>query len=161
MSKFDPPFCAFLNSPIGILKLMATDNGLREIKLVQESGIDNHNKFTQYFSSNLNAYFKEEVKEFVDYFDFSDCSEFYINVWRTLCNIPYGTAISYKELAEEIGNPKAVRAVALANSKNPIPIVIPCHRVIGSDGSLTGYALGLETKRKLLLHESFLPPELF
>jgi methylated-DNA-[protein]-cysteine S-methyltransferase len=75
-------------------------------------------------------------------------------VWTSLLTIPYGETISYMQLAQRIGNPKAVRAVGLANGSNPIPIIIPCHRVIGSDGSLTGFGGGLATKQKLLALES-------
>jgi len=74
-------------------------------------------------------------------------------VWQALRQIPCGTTISYAQLAEQIGRPKAVRAVGLANGSNPIPIVVPCHRVIGSDGTLTGYGGGMERKRWLLEHE--------
>lgn len=74
-------------------------------------------------------------------------------VWRELVRIPYGETISYGELARRLGSPRAVRAVGRANGANPIPIVVPCHRVIGSDGTLTGYAGGLERKRWLLEHE--------
>ena len=77
-------------------------------------------------------------------------------VWKALCDIPAGRAISYAELAENIGNPPAVRAVARANSQNPISIIVPCHRVIGKDGSLTGYAGGLHRKEWLLRHEGAL-----
>lgn len=75
---------------------------------------------------------------------------FQVRVWNELCHVPFGTTISYGELAKRIGAPKAVRAVGLANGRNPLPIVIPCHRVIGADGSLTGYGGGLERKRFLL-----------
>jgi methylated-DNA-[protein]-cysteine S-methyltransferase len=75
---------------------------------------------------------------------------FQLGVWETLCSIPYGQTISYRELALRIGNPKAVRAVGAANGRNPIPIVVPCHRVIGADGSLTGYGGGLPRKQVLL-----------
>lgn len=75
-------------------------------------------------------------------------------VWQELCNIPYGTTISYGELAARVGNPAASRAVGLANGRNPISIIVPCHRVIGADGSLTGYGGGLERKETLLAHES-------
>lgn len=71
-------------------------------------------------------------------------------VWNALTKIPFGKAVSYSDIAERIGNPNAVRAVGLANGRNPIPIVIPCHRVIGKDGSLTGYGGGLPIKEKLL-----------
>ncbi len=74
-------------------------------------------------------------------------------VWQALRQIPCGATISYAQLAEQIGRPKAVRAVGLANGSNPVPVVVPCHRVIGSDGSLTGYGGGMERKRWLLQHE--------
>lgn len=77
-------------------------------------------------------------------------TEFQQKVWEELCKIPYGRTCSYKDIAENIGNKKAYRAVGMANNKNPIPIFIPCHRVIGADGSLTGYGGGLEIKEKLL-----------
>jgi len=81
-------------------------------------------------------------------------TEFQVKVWNELRRIPYGETISYKQLAERIGKPKAVRAVGAANGANPIPIVIPCHRVIGNDGSLTGFGGGLPLKKRLLELES-------
>jgi methylated-DNA-[protein]-cysteine S-methyltransferase len=81
-------------------------------------------------------------------------TDFQIKVWNALQNIPYGKTLSYGELAAITGNPKASRAVGMANNRNPIPIIIPCHRVIGKDGSLTGYAGGLELKRQLLALEN-------
>lgn len=78
-------------------------------------------------------------------------------VWQALCQIPYGETRSYKEIAEAVGRPKAVRAVGMANNRNPLSVVIPCHRVIGADGGLVGYASGLETKRALLVLEGALP----
>lgn len=80
-------------------------------------------------------------------------TDFQLSVWNQLCRIPYGETISYGELARRIGNPKASRAVGLANGSNPIPIIIPCHRVIGSNGKLTGYGGGLPIKEKLLALE--------
>ncbi len=80
-------------------------------------------------------------------------TEFQRAVWRVLAAIPYGTTISYAELARRMGNARASRAVGLANGANPLPIVVPCHRVIGTDGSLTGFGGGLEMKRKLLALE--------
>jgi methylated-DNA-[protein]-cysteine S-methyltransferase len=79
---------------------------------------------------------------------------FQLRVWRALCEIAYGTTISYRELAQRIGAPLAVRAVGAANGRNPLSLVVPCHRVVGSDRSLTGYAGGLERKRWLLDHEA-------
>ncbi len=81
-------------------------------------------------------------------------TEFQRKVWQALCEIPYGEAISYQELANRVGNPKAVRAVGTANGKNPLSIVVPCHRVVGKNGKLSGYAGGVERKLKLLNLES-------
>jgi methylated-DNA-[protein]-cysteine S-methyltransferase len=78
---------------------------------------------------------------------------FQLRVWERLCDIPFGETISYAELARRVGNPNAARAVGMANSRNPISIIVPCHRVIGSDKSLTGYAGGLDRKQALLEHE--------
>jgi methylated-DNA-[protein]-cysteine S-methyltransferase len=97
----------------------------------------------------LQAYFRGELKEF-DLPLAMDGTEFQLRVWNELRAIPYGETISYAQLAGRIGNPKAVRAVGLANGSNPIPIIVPCHRVIGSDGSLTGFGGGLPTKKMLL-----------
>ena len=77
-------------------------------------------------------------------------------VWRQLCQIPFGQTASYKEIAEKIGKPKAMRAVGQANHRNPIPIIIPCHRIIGADGHLVGFGGGLDKKRFLLSHEGVL-----
>lgn len=86
-----------------------------------------------------------------------DGTEFQRSVWRVLVTIPYGATISYAELARRVGNARASRAVGLANGANPLPIVVPCHRVIGSDGSLTGFGGGLEMKRRLLTLEGAMP----
>lgn len=82
-----------------------------------------------------------------------EATDFKKQVWKELIKIPYGKTATYKQIAEKIGNPKAARAVGMANHNNPIPIIIPCHRVIGTNGKLTGYALGLEMKEKLLVLE--------
>ncbi|HET8922344.1 MAG TPA: methylated-DNA--[protein]-cysteine S-methyltransferase [Candidatus Acidoferrum sp.] len=101
----------------------------------------------------LRAYFDGKLKEF-DVPLTLEGTEFQRRVWTSLLTIPYGETISYRELAQRIGNPRAVRAVGLANGSNPIPIIIPCHRVIGSNGSLTGFGGGLHTKKQLLALES-------
>ena len=77
-------------------------------------------------------------------------TEFFRRVWQELCSVPYGTTASYKQIAVAAGNPKAVRAVGMANNRNPVPLFIPCHRIIGSDGRLVGYRGGLDVKRSLL-----------
>ncbi|MCL2017949.1 MAG: methylated-DNA--[protein]-cysteine S-methyltransferase [Alphaproteobacteria bacterium] len=81
-------------------------------------------------------------------------TEFQMNIWNALTQIPYGKTISYAKLAENIGHPRAVRAAGNANGRNPIPIIIPCHRVIASNGNIGGFSLGLDLKRKLLAIES-------
>ncbi len=81
-------------------------------------------------------------------------TDFQKKVWQALCEIPYGETFSYKKVAQKIGNEKACRAVGMANNKNPIAIIVPCHRVIGENGKLVGYAGGLEVKKKLLVLES-------
>ena len=97
----------------------------------------------------LCAYFKGKL------FEFSlplaeQGTPFQRSVWAALCEIPYGQTVTYKDIATKIGNPKAARAVGMANNRNPIAIVVPCHRVVGTDGKLVGYRSGLENKRKLL-----------
>ena len=87
-------------------------------------------------------------------------TEFQQRVWQALCAIPYGTTVSYGELASRIGHPRASRAVGLANGANPLPVVVPCHRVIGADGALTGFGGGVPIKRALLALEGALPAEL-
>lgn len=99
--------------------------------------------------SQLNAYLAGELQQFSLPLA-PRGTDFMQTVWQALCTIPYGKTASYKEIAVAIGNPKAVRAVGLANNKNPLPIFIPCHRVIGSDGKLVGYAGGLQIKQQLL-----------
>ena len=100
----------------------------------------------------LEAYFEGELEVFDLPLAFAG-TEFQVRVWHELLRIPFGTTITYQQLAERIGNPKACRAVGLANGRNPIAVIAPCHRVIGSDGSLTGYGGGLDRKRWLLAHE--------
>lgn len=105
--------------------------------------------------TQLNQYFAKEREEFELQLE-PEGTDFQRLVWSCLREIPYGICRSYGQIAEAAGNPKAVRAVGSANNKNPIPIVIPCHRVIGSDGSMVGYGGGLEIKHQLLVHEGYL-----
>jgi len=105
-------------------------------------------------TSAISAYFRGEVHAIDDLPAASTGTPFQNKVWRALRTIPVGETLSYGGLARRIGEPKAVRAVGLANGANPIALVVPCHRVIGSDGSLTGYGGGLERKKWLLAHEA-------
>jgi len=129
------------------LRLVSFENGKRAVPL-KTDWKQNRAAFAEVIRQ-LQAYFRGELKEF-DLPLAMEGTEFQLRVWKELRVIPYGETISYAQLAGRIGNPKAVRAVGLANGSNPIPIIVPCHRVIGSDGSLTGFGGGLATKKKLL-----------
>jgi len=143
-------------SPVGPLLLAGEPNALHRVSFESSKrstppGADwkpDKKPFAEVIRQ-LRAYFRGELKEF-DLPLAMEGTEFQLRVWNALRAIPYGETISYAQLAERIGNPKAVRAVGLANGSNPIPIIVPCHRVIGSDGSLTGFGGGLSTKKMLL-----------
>jgi len=148
-----------IESPVGPLLLVADDVGLREILFVN----GRHHARPDPGWKEQATPFKETIRQLHAYFageleDFAlplapQGTAFQLTVWKRLCDIPYGETISYGQLARRIGNPNASRAVGLANGANPIPIVIPCHRVIGSNGKLTGYGGGLPIKEKLLALE--------
>jgi methylated-DNA-[protein]-cysteine S-methyltransferase len=152
-------FYTHLASPLGTLLLAADDSGLRYISFPKEkeprTPDPEWNEDERALLDpirQLRAYFAGELETF-DLPLAPEGTSFQQKVWSELCNIPYGETISYGELARRIGNPNASRAVGLANGSNPIPIVIPCHRVIGSNGKLTGYGGGLPIKEKLLALE--------
>ncbi len=149
-------YYSHLKSSIGTLLLSANETGLREINFPKNGKATKPQADWQEDSSalreairQLHAYFGGELEDF-DLPLAPDGTPFQQHVWKELCNIPYGKTISYGELARRIGNPNASRAVGLANGSNPIPIIIPCHRVIGSNGKLAGYGGGLPIKEKLL-----------
>ena len=122
----------------------------------QKSQIDLHeDAFAYQIQSQLTAYENKTLKSFNLNYLFKG-TDFQKKVWNALTEIPYGETLSYQELAIKIGHPKAARAVGQACNRNPIGIIVPCHRVIGSDHRLTGYAGGLELKEKLLKHEKAL-----
>lgn len=151
-----------MKSPVGLLKLVAGERGLTAIlwenddpKRVRLGTLveDNNHSVLLKAERQLNDYFAGKLKRFSLKFDFAG-TEFQKEVWQALARIPFGETRSYGEIAREIGRPKAVRAVGAANGKNPISIIVPCHRVIGSNGKLTGFAGGLKTKAFLLKTES-------
>jgi methylated-DNA-[protein]-cysteine S-methyltransferase len=142
-------------SGIGDLYIGASDHGLRFISLLKEAEpIINSNEYTAAAIHQLVEYFAGERESFDIKLDLNGYSDFSIRVWQKLLCIPHGKTISYLQLAKEMEDVKCIRAAASANGRNPIPIIIPCHRVIGSDGSLTGFALGLDIKRQLLAIEN-------
>lgn len=144
-------------SPVGILRIEETDGMLSECRWTDSvnSDIDD--------DSNMPPVIYETIRQLSEYFAGTRTrfdlplrlsgTDFQLLVWDVLREIPYGTTVSYRDVAERIGRPKSVRAVANAIGANPIAPIIPCHRVIGSDGSLTGYAGGLDIKRQLLALE--------
>jgi methylated-DNA-[protein]-cysteine S-methyltransferase len=153
-------FYTQIESPVGPLFLAGDKDSLRFVSfgsserrvMPRPDWIEDKAPFSEVMRQ-LRAYFDGKLKEF-DLPLTLEGTEFQRRVWTRLLAIPYGETISYAELAQRIGNPKAVRAVGLANGSNPIPIIIPCHRVIGSNGSLTGFGGGLDTKKQLLVLES-------
>ena len=149
----------YLDSPIGQLLLAADELGLRYIgfELGRHPvwiGDDwqRDPSALRDVRAQLDAYFAGELTEF-DLPLAAQGSEFDLRVWAELRRIPYAATLSYGELARRVGDPLAARAVGAANGRNPLPIVVPCHRVIGADGSLTGFGGGLATKKFLLEHE--------
>ncbi len=139
-------------SPLGNLKIESSERGITSIQIVNQTAeIDTYiNEHIRICILQLEEYFSGTRKVFQVPVDFSDAPFFYQEVWNTLMCIPYGKTRSYHDVAKRLGNYKAVRAVGVANAKNPIPIIVPCHRVIGKNGSLVGYAYGLKIKKQLL-----------
>jgi len=144
-----------IETPLGRSKIRGNKNGISSIVV-----LDNDMPLSKYIPKELKdcvdqieQYFKGTHKEFELKLN-PEGTEFQKRVWNELIRIPYGKTISYLDLSKKLGDFKAIRAVANANGKNPIWIIIPCHRVIGSDGSLTGYAGGLHRKKWLLDHEN-------
>lgn len=145
---------AFIESPLGITKIVGDENGIAEISVLSEG------KKTTKIPNSLKECVSQ-LREYFDgqrqHFDFKlnpQGTDFQQKVWQELLNIPFGKTVSYLDLSKKLGDVKAIRAVASANGRNPLWIVVPCHRVIGTDGSLTGYAGGLWRKKWLLEHES-------
>ncbi|MFD2568629.1 methylated-DNA--[protein]-cysteine S-methyltransferase [Pseudotenacibaculum haliotis] len=148
----------YYKTPIGTAEIIGDENGIQSISVLDEdiSTLSSTNDIPEVLQdcvTQLDEYFKGERVNF-DLKLNPKGTDFQKTVWEELLNIPYGKTRTYLEQTKHIGDPKAIRAVASANGKNPIWIVIPCHRVIGSDGSLTGYAGGVWRKKWLLDHES-------
>ncbi len=154
-----------IDSPVGRLTLVATDEGLAAIlwetdrssrvRLSIEAQDDGHPVLVE-TERQLREYFAGQRKEFALTLDVAG-TPFQRKVWNALLTIPFGETRSYGEIARQIGNPGAMRAVGAANGRNPVSIVAPCHRVIGSTGKLTGFAGGIDTKAQLLALEGVKP----
>ena len=145
---------SYLESPQGLIEIAATSKGISAITFVDSVNADvdggvHSNDLTETAKAQLAAYFNGSLTQFDLPFD-TKGTAFQQAVWKALCDIPYGETASYADIANKLNNPKAVRAVGMANGRNPIAIVVPCHRVIGSNKTLTGYAGGLKRKQYLL-----------
>lgn len=146
---------AYLKSPIGMLEVNGDEDGLFAVHFMVTEGVA---------SASIPEILLPAVTQLREYFNGTrthfeltlapEGTSFQKKVWNLLTTIPFGKTTSYQQMANELGDPNVIRAAASANGKNPIAIIIPCHRVIGSDGSLTGYAGGLHRKKWLLEHES-------
>ena len=151
-----------IDTPLGLLRVAGTAQGLTEVGFAEGGQLPGPERHGQGDSEllgearqQLREYFAGQRRHFTLPLA-PGGTPFQRRVWQELQKIPWGTTASYREIAQRIGQPTAVRAVGAANGRNPVAIVIPCHRVIGSDGSLTGYAGGIATKRRLLQHEGAL-----
>ncbi|MBI4853794.1 MAG: methylated-DNA--[protein]-cysteine S-methyltransferase [Acidobacteria bacterium] len=146
----------YYKSEIGLLEIIATDKGISKVDFLNqepsEFSLETNNTFLKDCFQQLAEYFRGERKSFSLELD-PKGTDFEKRVWQELLKISFGETITYLHLAERLGDKKVIRAAARANGKNPLAIIIPCHRVIGSDGSLTGYAGGLWRKEWLLKHE--------
>jgi methylated-DNA-[protein]-cysteine S-methyltransferase len=147
-------FIDYLDTPSGLLKIYAHDKAINAITFVEHQEEDTAaNALTAQAALQLTEYFANTRRTF-DLPLAPAGTVFQQQVWQLLCDIPYGETVSYSIIAQRLGNPKAVRAVGSANGKNPISIIVPCHRVIGANGTLTGYAGGVARKSQLLRLEN-------
>ncbi len=162
----DTVFHRFHESPVGPLRLAASDAGVHAVEFhAQRHPVPGKagwqagdHPLLDVLAAQLDEYFQGRRMQF-DLPLAPRGTDFQRTVWHALATIPFGQTLSYAQLASRIGKPAAMRAVGAANGRNPIPIVLPCHRVIGADGSLTGFGGGLPTKRFLLELEGALPAE--
>jgi methylated-DNA-[protein]-cysteine S-methyltransferase len=145
---------AWVRSPIGAIEIRATEQGITGLYFVQRKpGREmREHPFLQDAVGQVDEYFRGARKEFSLKLKLQG-TEFQRKVWRELMKIPYGRTVSYKDVAAAVGSPRAARAVGQANHRNPIAIIIPCHRIIGRQGGMVGYGGGLWRKKWLLAHE--------
>ena len=147
-------FTKYYTSPVGFLKIQCTADRVALIHFVNETGLENDsNELMKECLAQLDEYFSGKRKNFELPLG-QQGSDFQQSVWTHLQTIPFGKTISYMQMSKQMGDVKAIRAIAAANGKNNIAIVVPCHRVIGSDAKLVGYAGGLWRKKWLLEHET-------
>lgn len=150
---------AYLQTPIGVAEFKGDENGLSAIRVLDnKSPIGIIPEALEGAVNQFREYFEGRRKGFDLKLNPSG-TPFQQKVWKALQEVPFGKTLSYLELSKKLGDPKAIRAVAAANGKNPLCIVVPCHRIIGSKGDLVGYAGGLHRKKWLLQHESPSPQQ--
>ena len=140
-------------SPLGPLTLVASEDGLSTVCFGSGGSTSTTDPLLSAAATQLEEYFAARRRAFDLPLDLRG-TQFQLRAWRALAAIPYGTTVSYGEQARRLGVPRAARAVGAANGSNPLAIVLPCHRVVGASGALTGYGGGLEAKRWLLAHEA-------
>jgi methylated-DNA-[protein]-cysteine S-methyltransferase len=140
------------NSPLGVIKISATDEAITSVLFTEELGNNDNHPLLEQVVAQLDEYFRNKRITF-DFPLAPEGTDFQKRVWNELVTIPFGETTTYLKMAKRLGDKKVIRAAASANGKNPIAIITPCHRVIGSDGKLTGYAGGLWRKEWLLKHE--------
>lgn len=147
---------AYIPAKIGILEITGSTSGIKSIRICDHDLplTDPIPMVLRPCAQQLKEYFSGKRKAFRLKLDLADAPPFYRQVWKVVRMIPYGKTRSYSDVANILDMPSAVRAVGQANGHNPMPIVIPCHRVVGKHGDLTGYAYGLEIKRELLAMEN-------
>ena len=146
----------YYKSPIGILEIKASNEGIQSINYIEENEFEKTEIVSEDLKNcvlQLDEYFSGNRKEF-DLNLHIKATKFQEKVWTELLKVPFGKTRSYLQQSKALGDVKAIRAVGTANGRNPISIIVPCHRIIGSDGSLTGYAGGIWRKKWLLEHES-------
>lgn len=149
----DNQYFGYYKSPIGSIKISYTGNGISSLVFIDKEVKSSYDDlFLQSCFFQLDEYFSGKRKVFELRLDING-TDFQVKVWKSLLSISYGHTVSYGEIAKQMGNGKLMRAVGNANGKNPVSIIVPCHRVVGKDGSLTGYAGGLWRKQWLLDHE--------
>lgn len=152
-------FCKKICSPVGVITLVASETALLSLMWGREAEKETEtNPVLDLAEQQLTEYFSGKRKSF-DLPLSPEGTNFQKSVWEQLRKIPFGQTITYGEQARRLGKPSASRAVGAANGKNPIGIIVPCHRVIGASGSLTGFAGGLDAKKKLLQLEGTLPKD--
>lgn len=153
---------AYLKTPLGYLEVTGGENGVKSLQFLDfRIRINRVPHSLRPCIDQLDEYFKGKRRDF-DFLIDPQGTEFQMKIWTCLRNIPYGKTMTYRELAEMAGMPAALRAVGHANATNPLSLIIPCHRVIGANGRLTGYAFGLWRKKWLLEHEhAFAQGDLF